>query len=223
MLVGPGESLRYLDRTLRLVSKWADELIVSANDVDEDTMAAVDTWATHVEFNRDPFHEANGRNLCMAVADHMLDDGDICVVLDADEQLRVTSGSVRLHLESLFPSFYDAWPARFFHLWDAKGETYRVDGLWDPAVGHRIYRHRKGLRIEGDQRVACPPIPPMSKPAGGVIVYVAHWGYARIEDRARKWERYASMEFAEFHDAAHVNSIISGEIQTKKVPWLGEA
>jgi hypothetical protein len=95
MNVGPGESLRYLDRTLRNARRWAEEIIVYGDGPDADTWDAVGRYASHRHFDREnryPRDESAVRNGLFEMLDRVLADGDIVVILDADEELWPLAG-----------------------------------------------------------------------------------------------------------------------------------
>lgn len=221
MAVGPGEGLRYADRTMRIARRWCDELLVYGDRPDADTWDAVRQHATHCRFGSgDTWHESRVRRQLIRLCDQVLDDGDLVLVLDADEELRTLegrnpSGIVRQLAES---DTEGPWPVKFWHLWQADGLAHRADGLWQPSLGYRVYRHQKGLELP-DRELGCPPIPNMPwiithQPVLGV----AHWGYARIDDVLRKHAFYMDRDGGRFHNSQHLQSIIE-DPTLEPVPW----
>jgi hypothetical protein len=172
----------------------------------------VQQWATAARFvDADSFHESTVRNGATMICDEILAPDDIVVVLDADEELRAIDGSpARPVLETLDASDQPGpWPVQFWHLWAPDGTQHRVDPLWQPSVGHRLYRHQKGLRVS-ERAIACPAIPvPQPRSAPYVQLGVAHWGYARPHDRIRKHEYYMRVDGGRYHNLSHLESIVT--------------
>lgn len=216
MIVGPGESLRYLDRTLRLARRWADEVLVYADGVDADTEDAIGEGAS--SFHREagprfPTDESAVRNGLFQLCDNALDPGDLIVVIDADEELRSLDPDHRVKrvLQQLAADLtHDSWPVEFWHLWSPDGSQRRIDGGWAPAPQQRIYRHVPGLRM-APRALACgaiPPIGPLRASPDRARLAMAHWGYARPHDRAAKHERYMRLDGGRYHALWHLESII---------------
>lgn len=211
MLIGPGEGTRYLDRTLRCASQWADIGVAVLDGADEDTINAVNNSCLGVHWTvREPGtpsfreDESSVRNLLFECLDERCRDGDVIVILDADEELTHPT-SVRQALEGL--DDHHCWPVTFRHLWAPDGSVYRIDGGWAPAAGHRIYRHVRGGRVPPRQ-MACHAVPSTANPGPDVGLVMRHWGYARPHDRPMKYERYMELDGGRFHSLTHLQSII---------------
>jgi hypothetical protein len=220
MAVGAGESLRYLDRTLRLATGWCDELIVYGDRPDPDTWDAVQRYATCARRSeRDRYHESEIRNGLLGLCDDILDEDDLVVVLDADEELRTLEGDNPTSvLERLVNSDGPPmWTVQFWHLWTPDGTSHRVDGMWQPSIGWRIYRHRKGARLP-DRECGVPPIPNMPHMVVPPVLGIAHWGYARTDDVTVKHRFYMERDGGRFHSLAHLESIIQPP-RLEPVPW----
>jgi hypothetical protein len=213
MIVGPGESLRYLDRTLRNAGRWADEIIVYGDGPDADTWDAVGHYASHMHLdqeNRWPTDESAVRNGLFELLDRVLADGDIVIILDADEELwPLACDSPASLLRTLAADRdADAWRVLFWHLWAPDGSVMRVDGMWRPNALYRIYRHRLGGRVQ-QRALACWPVPDGLALSGQEpILVMAHWGYARPHDRALKYKRYMHLDGGRYHPLAHLQSIL---------------
>jgi glycosyltransferase involved in cell wall biosynthesis len=94
MIVGPGESLRWLDRVLRRAQTWADRIFVYADGADDDTLHALDRYASVRPAALSMFerNESLVRNRLLEMLDEDLNEGDLVVMLDADEELHSVPG-----------------------------------------------------------------------------------------------------------------------------------
>jgi hypothetical protein len=217
MIVGPGESHRYLDRTLRLAGHWADRIFVYLDGADRDTLNAVEEGgATSWRAGGGPrftTNESYVRHALLHMLDDDLDAGDLVVVLDADEELTARDGTPRRALRHVAgDDRYVAWPVLFRHLWEPDGRAYRVDGGWRPDYKPRIYRHAPGLAI-AERQLACSAIPDFPQqaiaPWDESSFVIRHWGYARPHDRQAKYDRYMAIDGGRFHSRAHLESILT--------------
>lgn len=217
MIVGPGEGHRYLDRTLRQIRGWADATYVYIDKgVDNDTLAAAVRGADGFwQHQARPFTECESdvRNGLSNMLDSVLEEGDLVVVIDADEELQTQAGTVpretlrKMHADENIGQ----WQAEFFHLWDPEGTVYRVDGGWAPHNQTRIYRFAPGLRVP-ERAMACAAVPPGAGPLlahGTPDLRMLHWGYARPHDRPVKHARYVALDGGRFHNAGHIASIVT--------------
>jgi hypothetical protein len=223
MLIGRGESLRWLDRTLRLAADWADQIVVRLDDdVDHDTEAAVACAehlprTIHYGATRFAADESAARNELMATLDDVANEGDLIVILDADEQVVTSDGSDPREVLDGLPTT-GAWGAEFMHVWAPDGNLIRVDGGWRPHYQARIYRHSAGGRIQPRQ-LACGAVPEHARHATAAPqLRVIHWGYARPEDRQAKHARYMTLDGGRFHSRAHLESILATPT-LEPTPW----
>lgn len=227
MNVGPGESLRYLDRTLRNAGRWADEIIVSADGPDAATWDAVGHYASHRHFdqeNRNPADESLVRNGLFELLDRVLADGDIVIILDADDEVWPLAGdSPASRLGTLAADRdADAWRVLFWHLWAPDGSVMRVDAMWRSDARHRIYRQRPGGRVPR-RTLACWPVPEgLSLSKQQPPLAMAHWGYARPRDRTLRHMRYMHLDAGWYHPLAHLQSIVE-EPTLERPPYPGSS
>lgn len=212
MPVGPGEADRHLERCLRAAREWADVLIVYGDAPDGASRALIDRYAHVSRIGARGLYETGEhlmRNELLALADTVLDPGDIAVSLDADEELHTPSEQIRAVLSALAEDPYPSWCVHFLHLWTPDGTMHRVDGLWQPSVGPRIWRFRRGVRLEPLYASAwvCPGLPPdlLNGARPGAVLDVLHWSYARAADRPAKHARYSRLVG---HHPAHIASIL---------------
>jgi hypothetical protein len=215
MIIGPGEAHRWLDRTLRHISGWADQLVCWLDGADPDTTSAVIhgpvpcrvDGSADCRFTTD---ESLVRNSLCALLDAHAEEGELIVVIDADEQLTATSSPTSAALRALRADHtYHCWPVTFLHLWTPDGSAYRVDGAWAPHAQNRIYRHKTGGRV-GRRTLACPAVPSwISQCAPDSALRMLHYGYARHDDRVAKHQRYMTLDAGAFHARWHLESIIT--------------
>lgn len=210
MIVGKGEGQRHLKRAFDGAQQWADVVIVYGDGVDPLTSSMilrpnVITALCPVSMYADGEHLV--RNQLFELCDQTLDPGDIVVVVDADEVVHGNPELIRRSLLTAGSTQANSWAAQFFHLWSPDGKFHRVDGMWQPSVGVRVYRHQPGLRVQSLGRWVCPPIPAdlMNSAPAEPVIAIDHWGYARAQDRPRKYELYRKLEG---HHPRHIQSII---------------
>jgi hypothetical protein len=212
MIVGPAEADRHLEGCLKAARSWADMLIVYGDDPDAKTRNLIGSYAHIARIGDQNLYETGEhlvRNRLLELADDALDVGDIIVSLDADEELHAPAERIRDTLSALEADERESWNVHFLHLWTPDGSMHRVDGLWQPSIGPRVYRHRKGYRLEPlyESAWVCPGLPPHLLRTGGqpAILDVLHWSYARPADRPPKHERYSRLPG---HNLAHIDSIL---------------
>lgn len=223
MIVGPGEADRHLERCLNAARSWADLVLVYGDAPDPATRNLIGSYAHITRIGDENLYETGEhlvRNHMLQLADETLDVGDIIVSLDADEELHATPDQIRDTLTALEHDERESWNVHFLHLWTPDGSMHRVDGLWQPSVGPRIYRHRKGYRLEPlyESAWVCPGLPPHLLRTGGqaALLDILHWSYARPEDRPPKHERYSRLLG---HNQDHIESILT-EPRLEPVPCL---
>lgn len=227
MVVGPGEGHRHLDRVLRCARTWADVIVAYGAGVDPDTAHALldGVGCAALEIEREGQgafcgDESVVRNKLLGLVDAVAEEGDIVVVLDADEELCSLRGKVTDELRAAHASDRGAWPCLFVHLWAPDGSLMRVDGGWRPGYAVRLYRHRPGARISG-RAFACAPVPEHFVgmcPLEETPFAMRHWGYAHPHDRERKRAFYLEHDGGRYHSRRHLESITKEP--TLEAAWL---
>lgn len=208
MIIGAGEADRHLERALTSACEWADELLAFGDGADPATARLIRRFATSFELYPSSLFtqgEHIVRNRLFGLADWQLDESDMVVVLDADETIHQPADETRRILRELADAPEQAWDVRFLHLWTPDGTEHRVDGMWQPSTGTRIYRHQRGLRVEPLGAWVCPPVPRHLRTDPNPRLTVLHWGYARAADRPVKHDRYVRLAG---HHPRHVASIL---------------
>jgi hypothetical protein len=212
MPVGPDEAYRHLGKALRSARRWCDELIVYGDGAEAATLALIATYATHWDAGDESLYETSEhlvRNKLLDMADATLDEGDLVVALDADEEILGEPGWVRDRMQTLATIEAQSFNVHFLHLWNPEGTMHRTDGMWQPSVGPRIYRHKPGYRIQplAESAWVCPPLPAGIMAGFGPPMFdVLHWSYANPEDRAPKHKRYTEKLG---HNPQHIASILT--------------
>jgi len=212
MPVGPGEADRHLQRALQSARGWADTVIVYGDAPDDATRRLIMRYAHLARIGDQNLYETGEhlvRNELLEMADGVLQDGDLVCALDADEEFAAPAERVREILTALEDDPRGSFNVHFLHLWNPDGSMHRVDGLWQPSVGPRIYRHYQGIRLQPlyESAWVCPPLPPrLLYERTAPVLEILHWSYARPQDRAPKHERYSRLPG---HHPAHIDSILT--------------
>lgn len=140
------------------------------------------------------------------------------LAIDADE---VFEERMRYEIHALIHhDEFDAVEFRLFDFWGGKTH-YRVDGAWDPWTKRvrMLFRHRPERAYTWpEQRFHCPRIP--FEVRGSIQVYqsdlrVMHFGWARPEDIARKYQQYKA-----FDDSPHLKSVLDEPEKIRLEPWI---
>jgi hypothetical protein len=231
-LVGPDETLRYLDRMLRLAAGWSNAIVALIDGGGPDELAALEhvgadiTIASAAQYMT---NESAARNVLLDAIDRHVRtehvDGPVIVtVLDADEELTTRDGS---SLDDAFRGMaatpYRVWPAELLHLWTPAGHMYRTDRTWAPEQKLKVYRWTGDGKRLADKAWACPPVPAEDAPgricpADESPLRILHWGWARAEDRVAKERLYRLHDGGKYHSGSHIASINDGLHHLAPVP-----
>lgn len=209
MVVGPGEADRYLPQVMQRARAWADQIhVVMDRDATLEEKKVVDEFADIYEKARSTWVDHEGR--FRTEAWHRLEDNlnltkdDFIVCLDADEILH--DYAVIRKVPETFPG--KRIPVKFFEMWSQT--EYRVDGMWKPWVGYVMFPYRPHGHFK-DRRLACgrePTYVDLLPAAPTPVSALLHYGYARIEDRQWKHDRYMTLDGGNFHNLDHLKSIV---------------
>lgn len=208
MVVGPGESDRYLIQVLERAYLWADVIHV-ALDADatqrevDDVIAMADAWQ-QLEV-RWADHEAVFRQAAwesMELAFYPTDE-DYILVFDADEVVHdyaMVKKAARMYAgKRIGFTFHEMWSPT----------QYRIDRLWKPYPAWIMFPYRRGGRFQ-TKKLACGREPTYvgTLPRGPVVADVLHYGYAKPEDRQVKYDRYMALDGGKYHNMEHIRSIL---------------
>lgn len=218
------EEGRYLERVLSQLAAVSDRLVVLDDASTDGTAGVCRAHGAEVTCRRETgfANEVLLRKHLWGLAEAARPDWILC--LDADETFEGGSLAwLRTDLSDADMAGADAVAFRLFDMWDAS--HYRDDALW---TAHRRwwtlcvrwrpdfpYRWRETAQHcgrfpvnAGGVKVACSP------------VRVQHWGWARPEDRERKFRRYMSLDPDGKHGSlAQYRSIMDPE--PNLVEWEG--
>ena len=211
-MIGRNESSRYLLEVLERLSTQVDKIIFTDDCSDDDTAEIASQYAEVFQTDRPMFseHEGQLRALAWGNLSKFAQVGDWVIAIDCDEMLyHIEEQPIR---DVLNTSPFDVVNVRFYHMWNDK--QYRVDKLWTPNNSTRIFRFiENGGFI--NRKLACGSEPTYVVDFlrarnywvnSGLIMQ--HLGYVKDEDKKAKFERYSSLDGGEFHQLAHINSIV---------------
>lgn len=108
--------------------------------------------------------------------------------------------------------------------WGADGPLRRIDGLWGSVCGPRLFPYRPNNHFDDTKSMGSASNPSyvnVGRSTRVTDVGMVHFGYAREEDQAAKYARYASLA-NHGHDPSHIHSILHGQRELVPVqPWPG--
>jgi glycosyltransferase involved in cell wall biosynthesis len=220
-MVGKNESKRFLEPVLQRLSTQVDKIIFTDDCSDDDTPEIAAKYAEVYSNNETLFnkHEGHLRSLAWSNLEKHAKEGDWIVAIDCDEMLYHSSG---IPLKDVLDrSANDVVNVRFYHMWNEM--EYRVDKLWAPNNSSRIFRYRENGTFF-DKKLACGSEPTYVVSwirQGNYQVHsglvMKHLGYIRDEDKQAKYDRYMSLDKGEFHNIAHLESILDKNLVL--IPW----
>ena len=220
-MVGKNESKRFLEPVLQRLSTQVDKIIFTDDCSDDDTPEIAAKYAEVYSNNETLFnkHEGHLRSLAWSNLEKHAKEGDWIVAIDCDEMLYHSSG---IPLKDVLDrSSNDVVNVRFYHMWNEM--EYRVDKLWAPNNSSRIFRYRENGTFF-DKKLACGSEPTYVVSwirQGNYQVHsglvMKHLGYIRDEDKQAKYDRYMSLDKGEFHNIAHLESILDKNLVL--IPW----
>lgn len=211
-MVGKNESSRFLEDVLNRLSKQVDKIVFTDDCSDDNTAEIAGKYAEVFSTKETMFtkHEGHLRATAWSNLEKIAKPNDWILAIDCDEMLYHEDG-VQLS-EVLRQSAYDVVNVRFYHMWNEN--QYRVDKLWAPNNSSRIFRFQSGGTFF-DRKLACG-----SEPTYVVDLLrrrnywthsgfmMKHLGYIKDEDKVAKHQRYMSLDKGEFHNIAHIESIV---------------
>jgi glycosyltransferase involved in cell wall biosynthesis len=221
LVVARNEEDRYLEKFLQRLSTQVDKIIFTDDCSDDDTPEIAAKYAEVYSNNETLFnkHEGHLRSLAWSNLEKHAKEGDWIVAIDCDEMLYHSSG---IPLKDVLDrSSNDVVNVRFYHMWNEM--EYRVDKLWAPNNSSRIFRYRENGTFF-DKKLACGSEPTYVVSwirQGNYQVHsglvMKHLGYIRDEDKQAKYDRYMSLDKGEFHNIAHLESILDKNLVL--IPW----
>lgn len=189
------EADRYLDRVINNICLFADELVVLDDQSSDNTLSMLRELVPiplfiYQNYNADFSNEIVLRKMLYEKV--LARVPDWFMIIDADE---VYHGASRAVFESLMAQDeVDVWGFRLYDMWDE--EHYRADRLWK---AHEFYSWMLVRRVPGFQPAwretpqHCGRLPSNARlltQRGSELLKIKHYGWARPEDRVKKYKRY---------------------------------
>ncbi len=216
-MVGRNEEGRFLEEVLDHLQGIVD-LIVFTDDCSDDNTAEIASGFGEVfKTDRPLFTEDEGALRTFSwgnLSKFAQAERDWILAIDCDEKLWSTQPN--FDMERLMrQDRYDVVNIRFYHMWNES--QYRVDKLWAPTDSSRLFRYYYGGSFK-DSKLACGSEPTYVNTLirrgkflrdSGLIMQ--HLGYVRDEDKQAKYERYMKLDGGDYHNRAHLESIIDPE------------
>lgn len=229
MMVTKNEEARWLSEVLAHSKKVVDRMFVFD---DRSTDRTPEICAQHgaITVIRDPqepsFTDNEGR-FRQCAWNHFReqcqpDEDDWVFTLDADEfpvSLAGTPGmAARAEIRKAIQQDAGSIVIDFKEIWNLDPLQYRMDGFWDTIRHPRLFAYRD--QDEWNPKLlgggSCPDYVKDLPVAVSEDLVILHYGYARDEDKAAKWDRYSKL--AGSHSNRHIQSIITKPIL---VDWTG--
>jgi hypothetical protein len=206
MIVGKGESDRYLDPVLDRVMRWADKVHVALEpDAREEGMNV--TFADSVQYLRVSADE----NDAMAKDQAWVDAVHAFQPNDDDHMAVIKSTEVVLDPDAIRKTAREypdrALRVRLCHLWDE--DHIRIDGAWEPTDETMFVPYRReGSYPDYRLRAGRLPTYHFSFPYVGVpVTYVLDYDMMSFDDKLRKHEWYERVGGTDFWSIDHIQSI----------------
>lgn len=193
------EEGRYLEQCLDKVGKYIDEAVILDDASSDQTvnlceMLLKDT--PHRLIRNETSMFANESELRKKLWNETLKAGpDWILCLDADE---VPDEGFWMHLrEMVEDEQYDSYGLYLYDMWNEN--EYREDPYWNAHESSRIFllRYRPDFQYvwkETPQHCGRFPANLEDFPRCNVKYRIKHFGWARLEDRKRKYERYRRLD-----------------------------
>lgn len=214
-MIGRNESSRFLEDVLVRLSTQVDKIVFTDDCSTDNTPEIAAKYAEVFQTPEQLFnvHEGKLRAFAWGNLEKFAKVGDWIIAIDCDEKLfHLDDASIR---DTLNSSPFDVVNVRFYHMWN--NTQYRVDKLWAPNNSSRIFRFIENGGFV-NRKLACGSEPTYVRDMISRKNYwlnsrliMQHLGYVKDEDKILKHERYSKLDGGEFHQLAHINSIVDNE------------
>jgi glycosyltransferase involved in cell wall biosynthesis len=196
LMLVKNESQRYLRRVLNQYRELCDMTIVLDDCSTDDTVDVCKEYTPYVYESSESLWAVNEvhqrRRLWNMLREHDAEDGDWVLYLDADETIANTNLLVPLLSAADAVGDIDALSFNLYDMWD---EThYRDDQYWSAHTTEWVFMvkyHRGRDYLWNERSLHCGRFP--TNAVSGFYptkIAVQHWGWAKPEDRKKKYERY---------------------------------
>jgi hypothetical protein len=219
MMCAKVETDRYLHAAVAHALGYCDEIVLTFDGVKprpendwtlgltwgDDDVRVISHWS-HVGFFE---HEGRCRQQGLDVA--MERDPTHILAIDADE---FVSDGTLLRMNVQARPEVATWSLCMQEVWkaDADGLTLRSDGQWverDVPILYRPDSIPKALLQMPDKALASGRTPVrLSQPRAHTCTAILHFGWTRLEERQRRYDRYVQHDGGRFHASAHLDSIM---------------
>lgn len=213
-MVARNESNRFLVPVLSKLKTFVDEIVFTDDCSDDNTPYIAADMGARVAIAPKHMFEENESALRTYAWNHLeayAEENDWILAIDADELI--------YGLEFLPPlldqSRYQVLGIKFYHMWN--DSQYRVDKLWAPAIGSRLFRFREGGEFK-KSNLACGSEPTYVQELirQGRMLFetglaMKHLGYVLEQDKIMKFNRYMKLDAGAYHNRAHLESIIDDD------------
>lgn len=213
-MVGRNEADRFLPDVLEHLKQIADVIVFTDDASTDSTPDIAEEYGAIVYRNDEPMFAVHEGKLRKGAWDNLqqhAEVGDWILCIDCDEKLYATKPGMDIEVLMRQDQF-DVLNINFVHMWN---ETqFRVDKLWKPHPSQRMFRYFLGGTF-ADRALACGSEPLYVRtlmrrgrfmPNTGLVMQ--HLGYIRDEDKKAKYDRYMKLDGGEFHNGAHIESIM---------------
>lgn len=199
MLICKNEEHRYLKEMLDSAAKYCDNFVIMDDNSTDNTYDICKSYKQTELIQKndtDAFvdNESSPREKLFRMT--METNPEWIVALDADE---ILENKANTELRKLLDNttFYKWYSIQFHHFWHSRTH-YRVDKLWVPAWGPRIFKIDKSLEYNWRKtKLHCGSIPVevLRQPGTQSGFRVKHLGYAgTIEETKKKYDFYISKD-----------------------------
>lgn len=213
-MVVRNEGDQYLDAVLKRLTKQVDQIFVTDDCSDDNTVEIAEDYGAIVQRMPEPTFAVHEGRLRQASWDHLekhvnTSENTWVLAIDADEMLYETKYPIRDMIER---HEFDVIAIEFYHMWNE--HQYRVDKAWRPNISSRLFRYFPNGQFMNKQ-LACGSEPSyvMDLITRGRFfvqsgLQMKHLSYVTEEGKRNKYTRYTKIDGGAFHANAHIESIM---------------
>lgn len=231
VMVTRNEEDRYLNSVLTSISDVVDDLIVIDDGSTDNTVKMVESFGyrcTHLNTEDESLFLKNEGLLRQISLETLkarrhptINDWVLC--LDADEfissnhpkeELILRAASAEIHHNT---TSYEFPVAEVFKLVNSQPYV-RIDGFWNDIWANRFFKWSNEAPYIVPDTLGSGSVPEYARPMTTRVdsPTILHYGYAREEDRVKKYARYFGTPG---HNSRHIDSILRSPTLIK---WEGE-
>lgn len=225
MLPVHNEARRYLKTVLDRLSEYVDGIVIADDASTDETPELCRNHPGVLRYRRlpEPLFNSDESALRRLLWEMTMElDPGWVMAIDADE---IMGTGIKREISVLTgQNRFDFFFFTTYHFW-GNLSSYRVDGLWDPALSKTpcLYRFRKDLAYHWPHRkLHCGrfPIECYQRPGSVSKIPLLHLGYVRDSDQLNKSRRYLDMDpEGRFCPVSHYRSITA---PPRLKQWTGE-